>query len=378
MKPLASLLVFAAGVASLRAQAPNPLPVFAGSTHVFVLVEVDGTVKTWGSPEDGEGPYLGDGSARPRSEPAPLPGVRGIASAAVGHQQVLLLGRDGAVYAWGRNNACEVGSGDEKSRKTPIQVAGLRDAVQVAAGEGISGAVLKDGTVWMWGSADRGQLGNGSRGRDAACAKRPVRVEGLSGVKKIALDGYNVIALKEDGTVWGWGANGGALGDGSLEPRPRPVQMQGIAQAVDIALAGTAAIVLADGTVRMTGAAAVEWGEVKPGAPVRTTAFPVPGVAHAVSVRKSSGTTIVRLRDGSLLGWGNGYFGVLGDGQGARELSKPHAPTGLGAVLAHYMMDSENFAVRADGTVMAWGIYDYEKDKWVTRPVPVFKVKLAE
>ena len=244
--------------AALPAHAADRLPVFAGRMHVYVLVEVDGTVKTWGSPRDAEGPYLGDGTdgyVAERDEPTPLPGVHDIVDAAVGTQHVLLLARDGTVYAWGRNNMCEVGSGDENSRKSPVPVAGLSNVKQIAAAEGISGAVLNDGTVWMWGNGQTGLLANGAIGWRTECAKHPVKVEGLSGVKKIAVDGTNAIALKEDGTVWGWGKNEGALGDGSTEPRTHPVQMQGISNAVDIALYGDAAIVLADGTVRMTGAA---------------------------------------------------------------------------------------------------------------------------
>lgn len=363
------LLLASLACAALDAQAADRLPIFAGRMHVYVLVEVDGTVKTWGSPHDAEGPYLGDGTdgyVDERKEPTPLPGVHDIVDAAVGTQHVLLLARDGMVYAWGRNNACEVGTGDGNSRKSPVPVAGLGNVRQIAAAEGISGAVLNDGTVSMWGSGQNGLLANGAIGWRTECAKHPVKVDGLSGVKKIALDGVNVIALREDGTVWGWGKNGGALGDGSSEPRAHPVQMQGITNAVDIALNGDAAIVLADGTVRMTGA------------PPRTTPFKMADVANAVSVRRTTQTTIVRLSDGTLLGWGNGYFGVLGDGHGDREVSKPHPPTGLGPVLAHYLMDSENFAIRADGTVMAWGIYGGDKGGWIKKPIQYMKVRLSE
>jgi alpha-tubulin suppressor-like RCC1 family protein len=369
MPRITSLLLCLLGCAAPQAQAADRLPVFAGSMHVYVLVEVDGTVKTWGSPRDAEGPYLGDGTdgnVAERDEPTPLPGVHDIADAAVGTQHVLLLARDGTVYAWGRNNMCEVGTGNDNGIKSPVPVAGLGNIKQVAASEGISGAVRNDGTVWVWGNGQTGLLANGAIGWQTKCASHPVKVEGLSGVKKIAVDGSNIIALKEDGSVWGWGKNGGALGDGSTEPRTHPVQMQGISNAVDIALNGDAAIVLADGTVRMTGGTA------------HTTPYKIEGVANAVSVRSTVQTTIVQLRNGTLLGWGLGYFGVLGDGHGDREYSKPHPPIGLGPVLVHYLMNSENFAIRADGTVMAWGIYGGEKGGWIKKPIPYMKVRLSE
>jgi hypothetical protein len=64
---------------------PLPLrrvPLIAGEMGVNVLVEVDGTVKSWGSPQ-GDGTYLGDGSEGSRKTPEAIPGVRDIVDAAV-------------------------------------------------------------------------------------------------------------------------------------------------------------------------------------------------------------------------------------------------------------------------------------------------------
>ena len=48
------------------------------------------------------------------------------------------------------------------------------------------------------GRQQKGQLGDGTTSQKAF----PVKVEGLSGVKKIAAGYDHVLALKEDGTVW--------------------------------------------------------------------------------------------------------------------------------------------------------------------------------
>ena len=369
---------------SLNAQAADRLPVIAGAMKVYVLVEADGTVKTWGSPHDAEGPYLGDGTdgyVAPRDEPTLLAGVQGIVNAAVGPQHVLLLKRDGTVLAWGRNNACEVGSGDDKQRLTPVLVAGgLHGVVQVDAAEAVSGAVQGDGTVWMWGGNQGGVLANGQSGFGADCAKSPVKVEGLTGVKRIAVDSANTIALKEDGTVWGWGMNKvGQLCDGTTEKRLHPVQMQGITNAVDIANGGGNTVVLrADGTVWMCGQGGEAMNQNEKENTSHSTPFKVPGVSNAVAVRSVGGATMVRLRDGTLLGWGNGIFGILGDGNGDNHRVKPRAPKGLGPVLAHYYASNSAFALKADGTVMAWGIWGGDNVGWITKPMPLFKVDIAK
>ncbi len=373
-------LLLACAALPARAAEPPRVPVIAGSDNVYVLVEVDGTVKTWGRPGAAEGPYLGDGKEDFRDDPAPLPGVEGVANAAVGHQQVLLLMRDGTVLAWGRNNFGEVGTGDDKKRMAPTQVPGLHGIVQVDASLGFSAAVQDDGTVWMWGTNEEGVLANGKSGYKEPYALSPVKVEGLTGVKRIAVNS-SVIALKGDGTVWGWGMNkNGELCDGTTEKRLHPVQMKGISNAVDIANIGVnTAVLLADGTVWMCGKGGESVNE--DASKIRTshtTPVKVPGVAGAVSVKSFGGATMVQLRNGTLLGWGNGIFGVLGDGSMDNHRVRPRAPIGLGPVLAQaYYYTSTAYAIKADGTVMVWNLYPDEKVGWITKPMPLFKVKLA-
>ena len=368
----------------MPAQAPNRRPVIAGNDRVHVLVELDGTVKTWGNPHSmATSPSLGDGT-KPGAEvlePRPLAGVGDVVDAVAGDTQVLLLKRDGTVLAWGYNSECEVGTGDGKTWLAPTPLAGLRNVKQIAAGNNVSGAVLEDGTVWLWGWGQKGQLANGLWGWQTPCARVPTKVEGLSGVKQLSLGVLSAVAVKDDGTVWGWGTNAnGELCDGTTEHRPRPVQMKGIANAVSAVVSSNSIIVLADGTVRTCGDNdQFALGDPSEDGKVHLTPFRVPGVTGVRSARMYASTTIVQLADGTLRGWGNGYYGALGDGGYAGFTARPHAPTGLGPVLVHYMSGTASYAVRADGTVMAWCIPVPGTDsKFVLVPAPAFKVKLIE
>jgi alpha-tubulin suppressor-like RCC1 family protein len=386
MKRFAWLFVLA-GVTfggELWAQAPRRLPVIAGNDLVNVLVELDGTVKTWGDPHRmATSPSLGDGT-KPGAEvkePRTLAGVRDVVDAVAGDTQVLLLKRDGTVLAWGYNSECEVGTGDGKTTLAPVPIAGLRNVKQIAAGNNVSGAVLEDGTVWLWGWGKKGQLANGLWGYLTPCAKVPTKVEGLTGVKQLSLGYLSAVAVKDDGTVWGWGTNeNGELCDGTTEHRPRPVQMKGIANAVSAVVEGNSIIVLADGTVRMCGENDLfALGDPSEDGKVHLTPFKVPGVSGVRSARMSGTTVIVQLADGTLRGWGVGYYGALGDGQYDGFSAKPHAPTGLGPVLVHYMSGSASYAIRADGTVMAWCIpVAGTQSKYVLVPTPVFALRLNE
>jgi alpha-tubulin suppressor-like RCC1 family protein len=214
--------------AILHAQAPKRLPIITGAMGINVIVEVDGTVKSWGAPAADAG-FFGDGTTdgMPRMVPVPIPGVHDIVDASFGYDPALLLSADGTVLGWGRNNGCSLALPDEHRRYTPVVVPGVRSAKQVAAGLHVSAAVLADGTVRAWGTNEGGLLANGKGGYSENCAKTPVPVEGLTGVKRLVLGDNNVIVLKEDGTVWGWGSNhGGELCDGTTEKRYRPGRTQ--------------------------------------------------------------------------------------------------------------------------------------------------------
>ena len=62
----------------------------------------------------------------------------------------------------------------------------------------------KDGTVWAWGNNDYGQLGDGTR---LTRWYTPKQVPGLDGVVAVSTSPYHSLALRQDGTVWGWGSN---------------------------------------------------------------------------------------------------------------------------------------------------------------------------
>ena len=380
MNRQAASLVMVGIVAGLavRAQAPRRLPIITGNGLVNVLVDVDGSVKTWGDPARLDpSPPLGNGNRasdqREVKSPQALPGVRDIVDASVGVTHVLLLKGDGTVLAWGDNDECELGTGTNARSLVPVPVPGLRGVTQIKASAWVSAAVLSDGTVWMWGET-----------APKLCTNVPTKVEGLAGVKRLAFDGVSALVLKDDGTVWGWGGNrSGELCDGTTERRLNPMQVKGIADAVDVALDGNAIIVLADGTVRMCGSNDDGGlGDPAKGVKQHLTPFRVPGLTGVRSARTSAGLSIVQLADGTLRAWGNGWYGALGDGHGDSSSATPRAPIGLGPVLAHYMSRGTSYAIRADGTVMAWGgllAPPGSKTEFILTPSPAaFTVKLSE
>ena len=85
-------------------------------------------------------------------------------------------------------------------------------------------ALKSDGTVRAWGRNGVGQLGDGTNFDRSS----PATVSGLTGVDSISVgdDGNHGLALKNDSTVWAWGANeSGQLGNGTTTASNTPVQV---------------------------------------------------------------------------------------------------------------------------------------------------------
>jgi hypothetical protein len=88
-------------------------------------------------------------------------------------------------------------------------VPALSGVVAIAANSAVSLALKDDGTVWGWGSNANGQLGN----IPTPGSTTPVQVQGLSQIKALSAGDTHALAVHQDGTVWAWGRNSsGQLG----------------------------------------------------------------------------------------------------------------------------------------------------------------------
>jgi len=207
--------------------------VSVGSVHRMALMQ-NGSVVAWGFNSYGQ---LGDDGDKSSDAPVQVKGLSDIASIAAGETHSLALKKDGTVWAWGSNGKGELGFKTEKPQAhAPAQVPGLKDVAAVAAGEFFSLALKKDGSVWGWG------LLRAQPKQDEAKLHEPRKIAGLSDIIAIAACDHS-LALKKDGTVWAWGSNNddGQLGDGTTESRQGPVQVKGLKDVVAIAVGGTSA-----------------------------------------------------------------------------------------------------------------------------------------
>lgn len=145
---------------------------------------------------------------------------------AVGQMHSCVLLADHGVACWGSNGRGALGTGNGAEEGPPPQaVVGLPAVSFLTLAWASSYAIRQDGTVWAWGAGDDGVLGNGSD-EDRS---RPVRIDGLDGVAQIAASGRHACALTRAGDVLCWGANDvGQLGTASPGPVRRPIPVRGL------------------------------------------------------------------------------------------------------------------------------------------------------
>jgi alpha-tubulin suppressor-like RCC1 family protein len=192
------------------------------------LASIGSGIFAWGDNSFGQ---LGDGTTTQRLQEIYVRLPHSALAAGLNHS--LAVGTGAVVYAWGDNSSGQLGDGTTTRRLTPVQVANLTEVKDVAGGNNFSLALKTDGTVWAWGNNSSGQLGDGTTTRRLT----PVQVRGLTGVVAIAAgDAGFALALKSDGTVWGWGHNANSqLGDGTTTRRLTPVQVRGLSGITHIA-----------------------------------------------------------------------------------------------------------------------------------------------
>lgn len=189
---------------------------------------------------------------------------------------------EGDVFTWGTGKDGQLGHSEEKVL-TPQKVHVLPEAVaHVALGATTSAAVGESGALYTWGTCEYGSLGHGP---DVTVCARPALVTALRGIPMAAVSvgEHHMAALSADGEVftWGWGGSllggPGALGHGSRTTQYYPALVEA----------------LADG-------------------------------GHVVTQVSAGGRhTLALTADGTVMGWGKGEYGRLGNGKRKQLLPEP-------------------------------------------------------
>ncbi len=245
--------------------------------------------------------------------------------------------------------------------------ASLALALCIAGLASAATAQANGGTGRAWGENNESELGIGSpTPAGCGCIPFPAAMSGLTEATQITGGYYGGLALLADGTVRAWGHNPyGEVGDGTTTQRDAPVPVPGLSGIVAVSSGETHSLALrADGTV-------LAWGYGKHGElGIGTATGPdeacgcskvplaVPGLGDVVAISAGSGFSLALRADGTVMAWGSSFYGQLGDGTGLTELAASPTPVpGLSGVIgiAASGYGYHSLALLSNGAVMAWG-----------------------
>ncbi len=277
-----------------------------------IAIKTDGTLWTWGFGGSGR---LGDGTTVTKSSPVQIGALTDWASFHGGGGHTLAVKTNGELWAWGNNSATgagQLGQGDVIDRSSPIQVGSLTDWSKVSA-RNQSLAIKTDGTLWGWGSNVNGQIGDGT----SVYKSSPVQIGALSDWSDIQAGSNFTIARKTDGSLWAWGlGTSGQLGDGAAINRSSPVQIGALTDWASVG-AGDAfcAAIKTDGTLWT-------WGDNSPNGQLglgdvidRSSPVQVGSLTDWSNIEPGRDFSAPVKTDGTLWSWGeNSANGTVGDG----------------------------------------------------------------
>lgn len=275
----------------------------AKGTYYTVAKKTDGTLWAWGYNNYGQ---LGDGTNTNKSTPTQIGTQANWQSFAAGASHTAAIKTNGTLWTWGYNNSGQLGDGTWATyRNTPLQIGTATNWQSVAAGDSHIIAIKSDGTLWGWGQNNYCQLG------DATYMSHnvPTQIGTANNWAKVTANENYTLAIKTDGTLWAWGRNNyGQLGDGSYTNREEPVQV----------------------------GSNNNWQTVSA------------GMQHAVAIKTN----------GTMWSWGEGFNGRLGDG----SYDDHNVPFQIGTATNWQSVaagDAHSVAIKTNGTLWAWGYNAY-------------------
>jgi len=285
----------------------------------------------------------------------PLKKMDNVIAISSNHLHAMAITANGNLWAWGHNHHGELGSGVIGNRDEyvhePIRV--MRGVVAVSAGAYYTMAVKADGSLWGWGKNDFGQLGNGAiinhDGYVPESVPSPIYV--MSDVTAVSAGVNHTMAIKTDGSLWGWGANWrGQLGDGTTICHTNPVHLMDNVTAVSVGYLHTL-VICADGNLWTWGgnySGQLGHGDIESHYSYNPKMIMSDVIAISAGHEHSTAITA----DGTLWVWGDNWRGQLGN----VHLARNHTPAKImDDVIAVSAGSRHTTAIRADGSLWEWG-----------------------
>lgn len=374
----------------------------------FVIAEKnDGTVWSWGLNQDGQ---LGLGDDVSRSAPAQIESLTSPKFLHATEANGYLIDQENVLWAWGENYNSRTGIGGNDDVLTPMSPSYLVNykAAQLSAGHNAFMLIDVKGTAWGIGTNTWGELGTGdnlstnipkqaspklwrtvSMGVDQTFAidvsgklfawgnNDEYMIDGEQGSagtfvnpwpqghdlwQQVSVGYRHVVALRQDGTLWAKGDNTyGQLGIGSTRDQSEFVQVGTDNDWAEVSAFESSTIALKqDGSLwawgrNHRGQLALTTSIYSSSSPIMTaTGYDWATLAQSAS----AGHMLALKKDGTLWSWGNNYYGQLSRPDAGNSDSVPAQVGTKSDWVSVAVAGNTSFAIKADGSLYAWGEND--------------------
>ena len=115
---------------------------------------------------------------------------------------ITLFMNNGKTYSWGKNDKGQTGNGNTQNQNTPV-LHPTNPYKEIAHAQQFTLALTKDHKIYSWGANTLGYLGNGN----ILDQTTPTQMGTDSDWSQIDVGRLHAVALKKNGTIWGWGNN---------------------------------------------------------------------------------------------------------------------------------------------------------------------------
>ena len=325
-----------------------------GQGHI-VTIKSDGTLWGWGYSGYGQ---LGSVSLSNVS-PLQLSPDSNWIKIFNGYNNFFILKNNGSLWGVGQGDYGLLGNGSTTQTNTTLQQIGTATNWQkISASTDMTIGLKTDGTIWGWGQNDQYEMGN-----NTCCANQltPIQIGSANHWVDIETSrGASVFALKNDGTIWGWGLNlGGLLADNTVMARSVPTQLNTDTDWASIHVGAAHILALkTNGTLWSWGGG--EYGQTGDGlSPSLYRSYPRQVGTDTWSKVFAGWKVSFGIKpDGTLWAWGRNDVGQLGIGNTTNQFSPVQVGTDtdwVDVVSGGAGNDQFTIATKSDGTVWAWG-----------------------
>lgn len=289
-----------------------------------MAIKANGTLWGWG---DGYAGEIGIGTNALVVNPTQVGSDTNWAYVSCGDDYTLAIKADGSLWGWGYNGYITLGNNSSAYSTVPVRAGTDNDWAKVAAGAAHAIALKADGTLWGWGTNFYGVLGNGTSpdvGDPGYFTYAPQQIGTAADWKYISAGMFNSAAIKNNNTLWVWGQNYlGTIGNGTTAPVLVP-QQAAAGEWLSVAFqkeifSGNIMALRQDGTLWMSGSNGD--GQLGNGTAANTTTLTQIALGGPVLHAALGGTWVIASLSNEMAVWGNNDYGQLGNGSQTSYLS---------------------------------------------------------